>query len=165
MRDLKYTFRNHFEGAEYLTCFPFINYCNTNHWSESLVKKLVLGELSAESALYWCSEIKRSLPWGWGGDCTGDAWTGTRQHWWQYKEYNENLMNQGWAATQSSTAGTWTQDPARISYTGQDSLCLPLPQALPPVGTWHSCIQNCSAHGPLRSQMIPRLGVRKEKPN
>lgn len=41
------------------------------------MKKQVLRELTVENTQSWCSEIKRSLPWG-RGNCIGDAQPGTR---------------------------------------------------------------------------------------
>jgi len=45
-----------------LTLFPFKSYSNINPWSESLVKKLVLGELSAEHLIVMqCNKKEPSL--------------------------------------------------------------------------------------------------------
>lgn len=60
-----------------LTFFPFNNYCNTNPWSENVVKKPVLGEHSSGSSQSWCSEIRKEPSMG-ARECIGDARTGTR---------------------------------------------------------------------------------------
>lgn len=102
-----------------LTFFPFNNYCNTNHWSDSLVKKLVLGELSAERTQSWCSEIKRSLPWGQEGlhrRCvnrhkanTGDSAKNTMRTWWIRAELQPRAQLQALEHRTSFLQGSNTQ--------------------------------------------------------